>query len=1107
MHFVDNPANHIMTEKRIFNALKNFAAEVTCKSSKIISGEEEEQLRNPFDTLIGEIGSFWGMEIVCVGETKLAGRLGKPDFAVLNKGLLCGYVELKAPNKSVRSNRLWGHDRDQFKRFSHLPNVLYTSGNEWTAYNFGENGNKIHKLSGEIQYDGAKAVTKDSASAIGKILRKFLSYEPIIPTNANGKVDFQEFATQLAPLCKFLRDDVSEALSNDNSPLSRIATGWRQLLFPNASDDQFADAYAQTVVFALLMARIEGAGDEKLGEPLTFANAREALRAEHSLLSAALEALIDDEVRKELGAGLDVILRLIGAMPTTAFDDESDPWLYFYEDFLAEYDPKLRKDTGVYYTPIEVVRAQVRLVDHLLKNQLKKSDGFANPDVVTLDPATGTGTYLLGIIEHSLQHIKDRYGGGFVSGKASELAENLYGFELMVGPYAVADLRVSNALLGRNAKLPEDGARIFLTDTLESPEHKPQQANFHIERVLAKQQESALQVKRAVKVLVCIGNPPYDRVAAEDSAGGWVRYGEEGTDDTPILNDFTEPAINAGFGIDLKNLYNLYIFFWRWALWKVFEQQNKAGQGIVSFITASSYLDGKAFVGMREHLRRICDEIWIVDLGGDSRGTRKSKNVFKIQTPVAIAIACQSKRKATGEPSKVHYARIDGTRDEKLATLEAITNFEQVAWVECPREWQAPFLPAGQGEYFNWPLLSDLMPWQHSGVQVKRLWPFGPDESTLNRRWQALLVADNRALAFREDRDQKINRSYKHTLSGGHENKPISELPNGAMISPIRRYAYRFLDRQFIIADRRLISFPRPSLWRAHSKQQIYFSTLTAHPLGSGPALAATSDLPDLCHFRGSFGAKDTIPLYRVADTSKANIMPDLLEKLSTVYGRAVSPEDFAAYLYGVLAQPTFTEKYYDELESKELRVPLTKETELFNRISEIGKRLLWLHTYGANYNPKKLQHGEIPSGKARCILSVPSDEENYPEKFSYDEDTQTINVGKGKFAPVIKEVYEFDVSGLKVVQSWLGYRMKIPKGRKSSPLDYINPTSWTTNFTKEFLELLWVLEATLAIYPEQEELFNDVISSDLFCADELPEVPNSMRKEPPAPRLIQRLV
>ena len=147
-------------------------------------------------------------------------------------------------------------------------------------------------------------------------------------------------------------------------------------------------------------------------------------------------------------------------------------------------------------------------------------------------------------------------------------------------------------------------------------------------------------------MIVCLGNPPYDRheAATEDNSartGGWVRWGDK-DDAHVIFHDFLAPAIAAGDAVHVKNLYNLYVYFWRWALWKVFEGQTSGGPGVVSFISASSYLDGAAFCGMREHMRRLCDEIWVLDLGGEGRGTRKSDNVFAIQTPVAIAVAFRS---------------------------------------------------------------------------------------------------------------------------------------------------------------------------------------------------------------------------------------------------------------------------------------------------------------------------------------------------------------------------------------------------------------------------------------------------------------------------------
>ena len=358
--------------------------------------------------------------------------------------------------------------------------------------------------------------------------------------------------------------------------------------------------------------------------------------------------------------------------------------------------------------------------------------------------------------------------------------------------------------------------------------------------------------------------------------------------------------------------------------WKVFEQDTPGG-GAVSFITASSYLDGDAFCGMREHMRRQCEEIWILDLGGEGRGTRQSDNVFAIQTPVAIAVAFRSKDANRDTPAQVHYARVEGTRQEKLTTLDAIDSFVKVEWQDCADAWQAPFRPEGKSDYFVWPLLTDLMPWQQSGAKLSRTWPIGSNVETLERRWRGLLASQDRATAFKETRDRKINSKYPALFEDDEMEKPIAELPPDAPVPRIERYAYRSFDRQRIIADSRMGDVLSIRLWRVHGERQVYLTSLLTQFLGRGPALTACALVPDLHHFSGR-GAKDAIPLYRTADASEPNILPGLLDLLGAAYKREVRPEDFLAYIYGVLAQPTFTAQFEDELETRELRVPITKD-------------------------------------------------------------------------------------------------------------------------------------------------------------------------------------
>ena len=554
-------------------ALQAFAATVTAKTGLRPGGGPEEQLRGPFENFIAAAGAALGRDLICAGEANLPDRLGRPDFAIHDQGALTGYAELKAPGAGADAGRFRGRDRAQFKRFSAIPNLIYSDGSHWALYRSGRRIGEIVRLSGDAARDGAAAVGEDDARALEGMLRDFLAWTPILPLDRKGRVELKAFAALVAPLCRMLREDVADALGNPESPMPALAGDWRELLFPEATDAQFADAYAQTVTFALLLGRSEGA------DPLTLESAQAALAAQHNLLSRALQVLTDHRVRREMAASLDLLLRIMAVVPPGPLAASGDPWLYFYEDFLAAYDPELRRNAGVYYTPVQVVRAQVRLLDELLTKRLGRPLGFADPEVTVLDPAVGTGTYLLGVIKQALRRVEVERSVGAVPGQAAELARNLHGFERLVGAYAVSELRVSRALKDRGA--PPDGtARIYLTDTLASPNAQPRQLPLFMQPI-SEQHEKALAVKREARVIVCLGNPPYDRHEAAtpdngERTGAWVRWGDDGKDQDAILRDFIEPVIAAKRGGQLKNLYNLYVYFWRWALWKVFENDGLA---------------------------------------------------------------------------------------------------------------------------------------------------------------------------------------------------------------------------------------------------------------------------------------------------------------------------------------------------------------------------------------------------------------------------------------------------------------------------------------------------------------------------------------------------
>lgn len=917
-------------------------------------------------------------------------------------------------------------------------------------------------------------------------MRDFLAWEPIVPGSS------AQLAGYLAPLCRILRDDVRDALRAKAPGVVAAANDWRRYLFPGADDDRFADAYAQTVTFSLLLARSNGSDTLMLDEAIA------SLTHANSLLSRALQVLTDPLVKTHLSTSLGLLQRIVNAVPTgTMSGGRRDPWLHFYEDFLSEYDPELRKDAGAYYTPVEVVQAQVRIADALLRTKMKKPMGFATGGVNVLDPAVGTGTYLLGIVEHAMAEVEKTEGKGAVPARADVLASALYGFEIMVGPYAVAALRLTRMLQQYGGNVPGDGVQVMLTNTLESPYEKIPELPL-LYQPIGLEHKRAKRVKDTVPVLVCLGNPPYDRHAAatidnQAMTGGWVRYGESKNGTDAILEAFIAPVKQAGRGGDLKNPYNLYVYFWRWALWKTFEHDLATGPGIVSYITASSFIDGDAFLGMRRRMRELCDEIWVIDLGGEGRGTRKDDNVFAIQTPVAITVAVRYGGPRPDKPARTHYTRVKGKRAAKLEKLESVSSLDDFEFAECPDEWDAPFRPAGEGAYFDWPLLTELMPWQHSGVEAKRTWPIATDEATLRRRWRTLLANDDRRSAFKESSDRSINGSYAQLFDFNDGELAIAALAVDAATPPIRRYSFRPFDREFVLADSRLLARTRPQLWSSASAQQVYLASLFNHQLGSGPALTAASEVPDRHMFRGSYGGKDILPLWRDAAATQPNLHPQLLGLLASAYGHPVPAEDFAAYVYAVLAQPAFTARFHDELAAREVRVPLTADAALFARAVALGRELLFLHTYGERF----AQGQAWPDPMVKNLKAVPGGA--LPEKFGYDADGGVITVGAGEFGPVPHEVWDYEVSGLKVVQSWLGYRMKNRKGRKSSPLDEITPEAWTSDYTSEFLQLLNLLTRTVELHPVQCALLEEIVDAPLLPASALKPVPDQWRSAPKA--------
>ena len=1055
---------------------QQFASQCEAKYANLYGGQAEDQLKPLVGALLEAVGPFVNLGVEWRSEVHPDDVDGRPDMGVIADNLLVGHIELKAPDVGARPEQFTGANRKQFQRFCALPNLIYTDGTMWSLYRSGERVDRV-AIAADIR-DGAQEILPDKLADFLTLLTDFLHWRPITPTNAAALAKF------IAPLSRILRDEVSAALGRGNEPISQLANEWRQTLMPEVKDEQFADAYAQTLTYALLLAQFEGA------ESLNPFVAVPTLQQDHALLAAALQLLEAPVVREELRMPIELLERAIGAIDETQLEFTGGHWLYFYEDFLAAYDPKLRKDRGVYFTPIEVVGCQVRLAAELLRTRFGKSDAFADTAVYVLDPAVGTGTYPLAIIDHATETIAEKYGPGMVEERISDLADRLEAFEILVGPYAVARLRITQRLheAGATAK----AARVYLADTLTSPNTAEEFSASLLSQAMTDDRKAAQQVKSERNITVCIGNPPYDRGKKGESGsvegtGNWVVHGDGTPDETPLIESFTEPVKEAGEGGQLKNLYNSYVYFWRWAMWKVFESPDH--QGIVTFITASSYLRGPAFAGMRRAMRRTFDELWIIDLEGDNLGARKTDNVFAIQSPVAIAIGVHSAAQRQAAPARVRKAKLTGNLKEKLAKLDKIEAFSDIDWRDCSDEWDAPFYPVGKGPYFDWPSVTELFPWQQSGVKVGRTWPIAESLALAESRWQRLVSSkpsERVSLFVNRATGRKANDKVRSLANPSVRHTPITEVASGDAAPHSLRYGHRSFDRQTILADARLIDRPGPPLFAAHSNMQVYLTGGFTEVVALGPAAVATALVPDLHHFCGR-GAKDVIPIYRDTEAVQPNVTMGMLD----IFG--ATAEDLFAYVYGILAQPTYVDEFWDELELPPPHVPITRDAEIFVQVSEHGRELIQLHTYGERFVPDG-QHFDL-SGTARNNKAVSQSE--YPNSFDYNEETKTLHVGDGEFGPVEPEVYGYSVSGLQVVKSWLGYRMEDRKGRKSSPLDDIRPEVWT--FSEELLQLLWVLERTIVMQPEGEALLVEVLASELWTAEKLPKPTEAERRPPKA--------
>jgi hypothetical protein len=935
---------------------------------------------------------------------------------------------------------------------------------------------------------------------------------PSIVGYREGIRSAKALSKRMADVAKDVRDEVKALLEveTEAGPMRSLYKDVQERLIGDIKLERFADVYAQTMVYGLLTARIahpeQFKGELSLGV-IRFDN--EFLDAIYARFREEGDGVIDvdelglaDLAEQLARTNVDELLADFGAD-----NQRDDPVVYFYEEFLAQYDPQQRKDLGAFYTPKPVVRYIVKTVDDALKS-FGLPLGVADPttwaeyvkvhpdvdipvnvapsaSVVSMfDPANGTGTFLVEWLDKAKQNAG-------AAGLESAL-HHASALEISLASYAVSHLKVSLDLpegLREKERLP-----IFLGDTLglrRVAKLRGMDDPVGIEGVLAN------EVKFDRHHNVLIGNPPYDRVGSAGT-GGFVTAPKPGRS-TSLFDDIFDDAKQHTIFSHHASLYNLYVYFWRLAIWKVFEENT--GPAVVSMITASSWLDGPGFLGLRRLAREVADEIVVLDLHGSNKGANKDENVFDIESPVAIVTLIRRGAGDRTTPAPVRYASYRGTRASKLSALSALASGEtslQVA--EASTDWHAPLIPSSGGqEWDEFPAVIDVLPFQMPGCKFNRTWPIGPSREVLTRRWAALVSTKD--VPTRERAFVTASGRNIHTKVGNMTR--LVDEPINANSQPIVRYGYRSFDRQWAFADPRLTALERPSLWASVSDEQLFLLTKPTFKLGDGPAAVLSVGVPDLDYFRGSFGGKDVIPLYRDAKGTP-NVDPKLLGVLTAVHrgldpeAPSVTPERLFAYVFGVLAGADFTSRFHDALETPGPRVPLTADPELFGAMVAHGEHLIWLQTFGERFAAGR---SHLPIGKTQWETEptrLPADK----SETEYDPATKRLHVADGILAGVTPEAYAFEVSGMNVIPKWLGYRMVKPAGRAASsesPLDKMRPATWSSEWTKELFEVVTVLKETVEMLPAGVGLLDQILDGPLITASDLPKPPAWMRQPPKA--------
>ena len=1004
----------------------------------------EHSYRSAFENLIQEFG---GKRVRALNEPKRI-ACGAPDFIVERGGVPIGHVECK--DIDIDLNRV--ERDDQLMRYrDSLPNLILTDYLEFRWYVEGE----LH-LKARLAHTGSRdriAIDQTGAPQVAELFSAFFAADS--PSIGRPR----ELAERMAAKARLLRDSIEHILAQEDEagPLHSMLTGYREVLIADLSIADFADLQAQTAAYGLFAARCrhEPANGPFTRQSAAFAETTPFLRDVFGRIAGPgmderIAWIVDDLAYLLDRADMASILSEFGKKTR-----QEDPVVHFYEDFLAAYDPRLRKMRGVYYTPEPVVSYIVRSVDHLLRTRFDLADGLADtatvasvdgksshPRVMILDPAAGTGTFLREVVATIRETIKAKgLGGAWLGYVQNHLLPRLFGFELLMAPYSICHLKLALEIggIGHGFAMPA-GKRlnVFLTNALEKAHEGPTLPLFVHE--IAREAIGADEIKHEKPVMVVVGNPPYSGHSA--NKGAWIKGLLRGWDGTQKTGSYFEVDGQPLGERNSKWLNDDYVKFIRFAQWRI----DRTGEGVLGFITNHSYLDNPTFRGMRESLMATFDELYLLDLHGNAKKKErtpegcKDENVFDIQQGVAIGLFVKHKDSGS-DPCRVFHADLWGEResgpaDGKYGWLAA-KDVDTTQWTELsPKSPDYLFVPRDEEqlkEYKTGWKVTDIFPINSTGIVSKRdKIAFHFEQENLYRVLNDFHTLDEHTLKekynFRESRDGKVNFVKKHIQSYGIKDEYIK-------LCLYRPFDYRWT--YYTDKSKGFLGWPVYEVMRhVLAGENLGLSTTRSTEIAKGwEHVFASKDL--IQHHTVSLKEVNYLfPLYiyppetladgtsprapnldsrfikKFASAVSLDFIPDGAGNLTTTFG----PDDVFHYLYAVLHSPEYRRRYADFLKSDFPRVPVTNCGALFESLAALGKRLTALHLMEAN-------DGETPA--------FPVFGDNRVEKVSYAPSQKRVWInGEQYFDGVAPDTWEFTIGGYQPAEKWL-------KDRKNRPLSY----------------------------------------------------------------------